>query len=121
VRRRALIVFGAAAAASAVTAGRSAWAHAILIESVPRPGGTVAAGRTALHLRFNSRIDHARSQLRLVASDGATRLLVIANGSAPDVIDADVELRPGAYTLRWQVLAVDGHLTRGEVAFSVTA
>jgi copper resistance protein C len=30
-------------------------------------------------------------------------------------------LPPGEYRLRWQVLASDGHLTRGEIPFSVTS
>ncbi len=30
------------------------------------------------------------------------------------------DLRPGDYTVRWQVLAVDGHITRGDVPFTVT-
>ena len=29
--------------------------------------------------------------------------------------------RPGDYIVRWQVLAVDGHITRGDVPFTVTA
>jgi len=29
------------------------------------------------------------------------------------------QLAPGKYTLRWQALAVDGHITRGEVPFTV--
>ena len=28
-------------------------------------------------------------------------------------------LKPGAYKLQWQVLASDGHISRGEVAFTV--
>ncbi|MFI4981818.1 MAG: copper resistance protein CopC, partial [Nevskiales bacterium] len=27
---------------------------------------------------------------------------------------------PGAYVVRWQVLSVDGHITRGDVPFTVT-
>ena len=29
------------------------------------------------------------------------------------------ELMPGNAVVRWQVLALDGHITRGEVAFTV--
>jgi methionine-rich copper-binding protein CopC len=29
------------------------------------------------------------------------------------------ELATGVYVLRWQVLAVDGHITRGDIPFSV--
>ena len=30
-------------------------------------------------------------------------------------------LAPGAYRLRWQVLSVDGHVSRGDVNFKVRA
>jgi len=30
-------------------------------------------------------------------------------------------LAAGAYRLRWQVLASDGHITRGEIPFTVTS
>jgi methionine-rich copper-binding protein CopC len=30
-------------------------------------------------------------------------------------------VQPGAYTLKWQVLATDGHITRGSVPFIVDA
>jgi methionine-rich copper-binding protein CopC len=30
-------------------------------------------------------------------------------------------LAPGQYRLRWQVLAIDGHLTRGDIPFTVKA
>jgi methionine-rich copper-binding protein CopC len=29
-------------------------------------------------------------------------------------------LLPGEYRLRWQVLASDGHITRGEISFAVS-
>jgi len=28
---------------------------------------------------------------------------------------------PGAWRLRWQVLALDGHITRGDVPFAIRA
>jgi methionine-rich copper-binding protein CopC len=37
------------------------------------------------------------------------------------VLHATAHLAPGNYTIRWQVLAVDGHITRGDVPFTVTA
>jgi hypothetical protein len=37
------------------------------------------------------------------------------------VIECDATLTtPGAYVVRWQVLAIDGHITRGDVPFTVT-
>ncbi len=97
-----------------------AHAHAILEESFPEPGDSVQAGLVTLRLRFNSRIDLARSRLLLLAADRSQRTLAIQQGGPPDIVGANVELKPGVYTVRWQVLAIDGHLTRGDVRFTVT-
>jgi copper resistance protein C len=98
---------------------QSAWAHAILMESTPKPNSTVTGPEVAILLRFNVRIDGSRSRLHLVAPDGSVvtldakqldpeRLRCTANG-----------LKAGAYRLAWQVLASDGHLSHGEVPFTV--
>ncbi|MBV8200512.1 MAG: copper resistance protein CopC, partial [Acidobacteria bacterium] len=40
---------------------------------------------------------------------------------APQLLTAKLAgIAPGAYKLRWQVLAADGHITRGEVPFRVS-
>lgn len=57
--------------------------------------------------------------LRLARPDGSRASLPIRPDGPPDVVSAGAELAPGAYTLRWQVLAVDGHITRGDVPFTV--
>jgi len=96
-------------------------AHAILVESQPPAGASVAIGRLAVSLRYNSRIDRARSRLGLVAPDHSEAVLQISPDGPPNVISSVTELgSPGAYVLRWQVLAVDGHITRGDVPFTVT-
>jgi len=40
-------------------------------------------------------------------------------GPDRDVQLANHGLVRGAYKLRWQVLAADGHITRGEISFEV--
>ena len=95
-------------------------AHAILLASEPAAGGTVPAGTVTLHLHFNSRIDHGRSRLTLSRSGHPPAALRIARGSAVEELDASATLTPGRYTLRWQVLAIDGHITRGDVPFTVS-
>ncbi len=105
-----------------IAAAPHARAHAVIIESVPAENATVPPGDLDITLRYNSRIDHARSRLILVAADGASSPLDIAQDSAPDVVVAKAsKLTAGAYRLRWQVLAIDGHLTRGDIVFSVKA
>ena len=92
-------------------------AHAILEESDPPDRGRVKAGAVVFRLRFNSRIDRARSRWTLTGPGGAKAVGAIAAEGAPDIVAAKAVLTPGAYVLRWQVLAVDGHITRGDVAF----
>jgi copper resistance protein C len=94
-------------------------AHAILIASQPREGGSVPAGKVAIHLQYNSRIDRARSRLTLTSPDRSQATLPIAAAGAPDEMNTAATLTPGAYVLRWQVLAIDGHITRGDVTFNV--
>jgi methionine-rich copper-binding protein CopC len=99
-----------------------AHAHAVIIDATPAVGATVSAGDVDVSLHYNSRIDHQRSRLTLISGEGKTELLAIVPDSAPDVVAAKATgLAPGQYRLRWQVLAVDGHLTRGDIPFSVKA
>ena len=82
----------------------------------------VAPGGLDINLHFNSRIDHQRSRLTLVGADGKPHPVAIDAGSAADIVAGRAkDLSPGQYRLRWQVLAVDGHLTRGDIPFSVKA
>ena len=116
-RRLALAIL----AMLAVGLGSPAFAHAILVESTPAAGGTVAGPDFKLTLRYNSRIDKARSKLTLVGPDHAETKLAIDQDGPEDVLTASGTGTPGAYHLRWQVLAIDGHITRGDVPFTVTA
>jgi hypothetical protein len=96
--------------------------HAIVIEAKPAPGETVASPDLTVTLRYNGRLDHARSRLTLVGPDGASKQLSIATDTSPDsLVTSLTGLAPGAYRLRWHVLSVDGHITRGEVPFRVSA
>ena len=60
-----------------------------------------------------------RSRLTLVLPGGATQPLALLKQPAPEELAAHAELTPGAYTLRWQALAADGHISRGEIPFTV--
>ncbi len=99
---------------------RPAQAHAILLEGSPALGQAVPAGHLVVMLRFNSRIDAARSRITLQHGETA-EVLKIVPGETADKLVAEVMLVPGAQVLRWQVLAVDGHITRGEIRFTAGA
>jgi copper resistance protein C len=108
-------------AAACTVASMSASAHAILVDSTPKPNGTLAAGHVDMIFKYNSKIDQHRSRLTLVKSDQSQTVLTIAtNSSKPNELDTSADLTPGTYTIRWQALALDGHITRGDVPFTVT-
>lgn len=95
-----------------------AFAHAHLLSSTPRADGIVQGPAIAIDLKFNSRIDSARSHLDLVLPDGKVESLnVSAPGDAE--LGSQAKLAPGKYIIRWQALSTDGHITRGEVPFTV--
>lgn len=95
-------------------------AHAILMESTPSLKSVVSGPDVAVKLRFNVRIDAMRSRLTLIRPDGSSQALVPSKQSPADTLAASVSgLAAGDYRLRWQVLASDGHITRGEIPFTV--
>lgn len=105
-----MVVFGSAAAR----------AHAIVVSSQPAVDAVVHGTTVEVVLRFNSRIDPVRSRLLLVRADGSSTTLELRDAASPDVLATTVgELAPGSYRLRWQVLAIDGHITRGDIPFAV--
>jgi len=95
--------------------------HAILLDSSPGVDSVVTGPDISVKLRFNVRIDRSRSRLTLVLPDGKPTTLVIHEEEAPDSLSARATgLVRGGYRLRWQVLATDGHITRGEIPFRVS-
>jgi copper resistance protein C len=95
-------------------------AHAILKETSPAANSVVKGPDVPIKLRYNVRIDAARSKLQLLMPDNSTTNLTIEPQPAPDVLTSKATgLKPGAYRVQWQVLAPDGHITRGQIPFSV--
>lgn len=112
--------FVAAVLVSLLLTAGTALAHAVLLEAVPPLRGAVSGPDVVFRLRFNSRIDAARSALKLVLPDGKVRQLTMDHQSSPDSLNAkSAEMKNGRYLLQWQVLAADGHITRGEIPFEV--
>jgi methionine-rich copper-binding protein CopC len=95
-------------------------AHAIIVSAEPAVDTVLHAPSAPVVLRFNSRIDRERSRLTLLRPDGSSLPLPLAPTERPDTLAARIDgLAPGRYRLRWQVLAVDGHITRGDIPFVV--
>ena len=96
--------------------------HAILKSSSPANGASVTDPDTQVELMFNVRVDAARSKLQLLMPDASTVDLPIVKSPSPDMLVSKLTgLKPGAYTIRWQVLAPDGHISRGQIVFTVRA
>jgi methionine-rich copper-binding protein CopC len=99
----------------------SAYAHAVLVKAVPVAHSTVAGTVITVRLQFNVRIDPKRSRVALVLPDKSQKLLSV-NQPAPELLESQVTgLANGDYSIRWQVLASDGHITQGEIPFKVAS
>jgi len=95
--------------------------HAVLKDSSPMANGTVEGPDVPIRLHYNVRVDAALSKLELLHPDQSTTSLAIGKQPAADTLTSEAKgLKPGTYKIRWQVLAPDGHITRGEVPFTVT-
>lgn len=80
----------------------------------------VKPGDLDITLTYNSRIDALRSSLHLVGPDGKAQTLAVERHAAPNVLAAKASgLQAGVYKIEWQVLASDGHITRGTLDFRV--
>jgi methionine-rich copper-binding protein CopC len=102
-------------------AARFVQAHAVLKETSPAANSTVTGPDVPIKLQFNVRVDAARSKLQLLHPDNTVTELTVEKQPAPDTLSSKaIGLKPGAYSIRWQVLAPDGHISRGEVPFKVT-
>jgi len=109
-----------ALAAALIALPSSGFAHALLLESTPAANATLSDSNLILRLRFNSRIDHARSKLTLHSPEGKEQTLAPQFDAPPDELKATAQsLMPGVWRLRWQVLSVDGHITRGDIPFTI--
>lgn len=114
------ILVGTAAVAALLAGGRYLEGHAILKESSPAANATVAGPDLSITLKYNVRVDSARSKIQLSRPDESVTELPLAKQVSPDTLSSKATgLTPGAYKLQWQVLAPDGHITRGVVPFSV--
>jgi copper resistance protein C len=114
----AAVLLGIAGTISAAPAE----AHAIIVESSPALDASVKGPDVPVTLRFNSRIDRQRSRVLLLDAAGKSSRLALADSGPPDILTGTAHgLAAGDYKLRWQVLAIDGHITRGDIPFHVTA
>lgn len=95
-------------------------AHAILQRASPAKNSVQSGPDVPVELKFNSRIDAGRSRISCATPDDKIIPINIQTSGTTDVISSTLKgLKPGSYRLRWQVLSIDGHITRGEIPFKV--
>ena len=120
---RAAVVFAVLLGLSAATialAPGDAHSHAIIVAAEPGMNSTVPQGKLEIRLAFNSLIDPKRSSLRLQRPDGTESDVSLTPDCPPGVLAGRAQTSAeGRWKLRWQVLSLDGHITRGDVSFSV--
>lgn len=110
------------ASVTLLAASPMAFAHAILVRSSPADHSVVHTRGVDFTLQYNSRIDAARSTLTFTDATGKALPLQPQPPAMPGQLKATARNLPnGSYRIHWQVLASDGHITRGDVDFSVDA
>lgn len=118
-RRRSVLTWVVCAFLIAVAPAKL-YAHAVLVESNPKGGATLKGTDLPVWLRYNVRVDGSRSRCTLLLPDGSTKPLPLDKQSKPDILTGKVTgLSAGKYKLQWQVLAADGHISRGELTFNL--
>jgi len=109
-----------AAAIALLLVGHLVEGHAILKQTSPAAGSTVTGPDVPIMLKFNVRIDATRSKLQLMTPENKMLDLRVEKQASPDILTAKATgLSAGEYKIAWQVLAPDGHITRGLVPFKV--
>ena len=117
-RRRALWGLAALVLLPAI-----AGAHAVLLRAVPPPGATLRVAPRRARLWFSERLEPVYSTASVWSE--ATGSAVAAGPTAVSADDPrllSLALPPlpgGAYTVRYRVLSVDGHIAEGAYSFTV--
>ena len=103
-------------------AAMTAHAHAFLNQAVPSVDGKVPTSPKEIRLTFSEGVEPRFSGIDLAAGDGriiATGPAFVDPGNDKQLVLALPQLVPGRYRVRWHVVSVDTHRTKGEYSFAV--
>jgi methionine-rich copper-binding protein CopC len=99
-----------------------AWAHAFPNAEQPLVGSTVTTPPSRASITYDAPIESLFAKLQVI--DGAGQEQTAGSPSVgPDHRTLSVELKPlkpGDYTVKWSVVAEDGHRTEGSYDFIVS-
>ncbi len=104
-------------------AARAARAHAFPSREAPAAGATVIAPPAQLTITFDAPLEPLFCRLQVLNSaDQDETSGHAALGSDRRTLSVPLKpLAPGDYTVRWAVVAEDGHRTQGSYSFTVSA
>ena len=101
-----------------------AGAHAVMVKSSPARRAVLATPPARVELTFNERLEPAYSTVSVWAADN-TRAddgkVVIAPEDPRRLSVGLARAQHGAYSVKYRVLSVDGHLVEGTFPFEVRA
>ena len=100
-----------------VGAGGEALAHAKLVSSSPAANQTVTPPPTSLTLKFSESIEVRFAQVTLSDAGGTAVKTGSVTQDPGDRAILIVPLADGQYTVSWQIVAADGHKTKGTYHF----
>lgn len=114
-----LVALGATLALLPVAVG---WAHAALVKSIPARRATVTRAPDRVQLWFNEQLESQFARCSVWDRHGTQVDLRDARVDPDDPKQLSVglpPLGPGAYTVKFRVLSVDGHVVGSEYAFTI--
>jgi methionine-rich copper-binding protein CopC len=100
--------------------------HLALLRSSPAKDSTVAASPKEIRLWFSQSPELAATQVKVTdAAEGAVKLGKLQRGSKTDeaLVIAPLmgTLGAGRYTVSWRTMSRDGHVVKGDFAFTVAS
>ncbi|WP_265671090.1 CopC domain-containing protein YobA [Klebsiella grimontii] len=99
------------------------FAHAHLQQPLPAAGSEVDASPQALILNFSEGIETQFSGVTLTGPQQKAiplgKPVRSDSNKAQLTVPVEQALTPGAYTVDWHVVSVDGHKTKGQYTFTV--
>ena len=100
-------------------------AHVVLVAATPVSGSTIGQPPKMVRVRFDQVPDPKFSDISILDTSGKAVAggPAASNASDPAVIEVTITatLPAGLYTVAWQALAPDGHLSKGNYPFTLSS
>jgi len=122
MRRRVVRVgaLGALSAAFVVLLATPAFAHAVLLQTIPGEGAVLTTPPKTVTLRYNEQVEASLGAVRIYDSNGQRVDSGTISKPAPNTVQVAVpRLRAGAYVVTWRVISADSHPVQGSFTFQV--